>query len=263
MVGGANRKQFTTPPRARRNRRMVQLELPKFDKNGQHRGAFRKGAGRPPKGARAGSPHKRRAEIDRRHPQHVVIRVLGSVGWLRRYDMFRAIRHAITTTFAREGFRIVHFSVQTNHIHLLCEADNKEALASGMKGFQISAAKRLNAVLSKRRRTKILGQVFADRYHVEALGSPTQTRRALCYVLNNWRRHHRHHHETGLYDDRIDPYSTAIHFPGWRERTQAALQPPRGYEPPPLVEPRTWLLREGYLRARGGPISVFTIPGPR
>ena len=258
MISAASRKAVVTPKR----RRMVQLELPKFDKNGQRRGGPRKGAGRPPKGARAGSPHKRRAPVDRRHPQHVVIRVLGSVGWLRRYDMFRAIRHAIATTLTHADFRVVHFSVQSNHIHLLCEADDQHALARGMKSFQISAAKRINALLSKRRRTRVRGQVFTDRYHVEALGSPTQTRRVLCYVLNNWRRHHRDDHETGLYDDRIDPYSSAIHFSGWRERTQAVLQPPRGYEPPPHVEPRTWLLREGYLRAHGGSISVFAVPGP-
>src|SRR5262245_65248079 len=107
MISSGIRKAVTTP-RPRRSRCMVQLELPKFDKNGQRRGGPRKGAGRPPKGARAGSPHKRRAEIDPRHPQHIVIRVLGSVGWLRRYDMFRAIRHAITTMLAREDFRIVH-----------------------------------------------------------------------------------------------------------------------------------------------------------
>jgi hypothetical protein len=81
------------------------------------------------------------------------------------------------------------------------------------------------------------------------------------YVLNNWRRHRRHDHETGLYDDRLDPYSSAIHFPGWKERTQATLVPPRGYEPPRVATAQTFFATAGYRLARR-PISCFETPGP-
>jgi hypothetical protein len=71
-------------------------------------------------------------------------------------------------------------------VHLLVEADDKDALASGMQGFQISAAKHLNAALSRgkpgqRRR----GSVFPDRYHAEIITSPRQARHAIAYVLLN------------------------------------------------------------------------------
>jgi hypothetical protein len=36
-------------------------------------------------------------------------------------------------------------------VHLLVEAKDKAALARGMQGFQISAAKQLNRAISKRR----------------------------------------------------------------------------------------------------------------
>ena len=233
----------------------------KRDKNGQFRGGKRKGAGRKPKGERAGSPHKRRTAVNPRHPQHVVIRVLGSVGWLRRLDVFRAIRGAITTTLDDQDFRIVHFSVQSNHIHLLCEASSKEALAAGMKGFQVSAAKRINAALTTRTGKERKGQVFADRYHVEAISSVRQTRHALCYVLNNWRKHKRDGSDGGLFDGRLDAYSSAIHFPGWRERTAKELRLPRTYEPPVVAKPKTWLLAESWKLAK--PISVFDVPSAR
>ena len=113
------------------------------------RGGKRRGAGRKPKGRRAGSPHKTRPALNARYPVHVVLRVIGAVGNLRRRFTYRAIREATLTTTRREDFRIVHVSIQRTHVHLLVEADHKDALASGMQGFQISAAKHLNAAISK------------------------------------------------------------------------------------------------------------------
>src|SRR4029078_10602191 len=146
--------------------------------------------GRKPKGARAGSPHRVRPELKARHPVHVVLRVVGAVGNRRRRATYRAVREATLTTARREDFRIVHLSIQRNHLHLLVEADHKGALASGMQGFQISAAKPLNAAVSKDRSgPRRRGSVFPDRYHAEIITTPTQARHALNYVINNWRKH--------------------------------------------------------------------------
>ena len=127
-----------------------------------------------PKGGRAGSPHKKRLELKARHPVHVVLRVVSAVGNLRRRATYKAVREATLTTARREDFRIVHLSIQRNHLHLLVEADHKRALASGMQGFQISAAKHLNAAISKERPgPRRRGSVFPDRYHAEIIRSPT------------------------------------------------------------------------------------------
>src|SRR5262249_58192322 len=99
------------------------------------------GAGGKPKGRRAGSPHKTRPKLNARYPVHVVLRAIAAVGNLRRRVTYRAIREATLTTARREDFRIVHVSIQRTHIHLLVEANHKDALASGLQGFQISAAK--------------------------------------------------------------------------------------------------------------------------
>jgi REP element-mobilizing transposase RayT len=166
-------------PRRSRPRLSESAQLPLFKK----RGGKRRRAGRKPKGHRAGSPHKARPELKARHPVHVVLRVIGAVGNLRRRFTYRAVREATLTTARREDFRIVHVSIQRTHVHLLVEADGKRALASGMQGFQISAAKHLNTAISKgkpgpRRR----GTVFPDRYHAEIITSPTQARHALSYA---------------------------------------------------------------------------------
>jgi hypothetical protein len=129
-------------------------QLPLFvtptDKRRRPGGKRRRGKkpGRKPKGPRAGSPHKKRLELRAQHPVHVVLRVVSAVGNLRRRATYKAIREATLTTARREDFRIVHLSIQRNHVHLLVEADHKCALASGMQGFQISAAKHLNAAIS-------------------------------------------------------------------------------------------------------------------
>src|SRR4029079_11013648 len=81
--------------------------------------------GRKPKGARAGSPHRKRRDLNARHPVHVVLRVVSAVDNLRRRATYKAVREATLTTARREDFRIVHLSIQRNHLHLLVEADHK------------------------------------------------------------------------------------------------------------------------------------------
>ncbi len=248
--------------RHKSRKRHVQTELDLVrDKNGQRRGGAHKRTGRPPKGLRAGSPHKRRDEINPRYPQHVTLRVVERVGWLRRRHMFRAVRAAIAAVAKHEAFRIVHVSVQSNHIHLLCEATGKIVLARGVQGFQISAAKHINGEVSVRTGEKCRGQVFPDRYHVESISSVRQVRHALAYVLNNWRRHRQDNGRVGLIGGRIDPFSSGLAFPGWREPFPKGFSLPVDYEPPLVSRPQTWLLAEGWKRT--SLIDVFEVPGPR
>jgi REP element-mobilizing transposase RayT len=231
------------------------------DKNGQRRGGARKGAGRKP--LVPGRPkvrHARRPEINRRHPQHVTLRVIGEVGNLRKPHMYRAIRKALVAIIEREDFRIVHFSVQGNHIHLVCEADSAKALSRGMRAFEISATQRLNQEYSAERGLKRprRGRVFADRYHVQPISSVKQVRHCIAYVLNNWRKH-KCDRDRSLFDGKLDPYSSAIWFPGWKERTTPTIHIPPDFEPPKVSRPQTWLLAEGWKRA-GTPISVWEVP---
>jgi REP element-mobilizing transposase RayT len=225
------------------------------------RGGKRKGAGRKPKGARAGSRHEERPEIKPRYPLHVVMRVVPEVGSMRRRPMYKAMREATIIAAMRERFRIVHVSLQRTHVHMLVEAETKEALARGMQGFQISAARNINTVLGDRYRRR-RGKVFEDRYHVEVIKSPTRARRALSYVINNWRRHGE--------DQRgaarawlVDPFSTGILFPDWQELEGKDFMWPmrETYDPLVVRRPASWLLSEGWKLC--GPISARDVPSKR
>jgi hypothetical protein len=182
-----------------------------------------------------------------------VIRAASDVASLRRRKLYQAIRWATVVAAARDDFHIVHLSIQGTHVHLLCEATSRLHLARGMQVFQISAARHINRVLGRR------GTVFGDRYHSTIIHTPHQARHALAYVLCNWRKH-REHRAAFARDWRVDPFSSAIAFDGWKERADALF----GFRPPPTYEslvvwlPRSWLLREGWRRH--GLISLREVP---
>jgi REP element-mobilizing transposase RayT len=236
----------------RRPKRSAQQEL-------FRRGGKRRGAGRKRKCPRAGERHAARPSFKPYHALHVVMRVAPEVGSLRRRAMYKAIREATITAALRERFRIVHVSLQRTHVHLLIEADHKLALARGMQGFTISAARNINTALGdgvRRRRSK----VFADRYHVEVITTPTRAYHALGYILGNWRKHGEDRHglaSTWL----VDPFSSAISFPDWQElQDQPWMWPIREtYDPLVVRRPQSWLLREGW-KLGGGPISARDMP---
>ncbi|MEO8548594.1 MAG: transposase [Kofleriaceae bacterium] len=247
----------------------VQQSLARYskplDKNGQLRGARkgekRKGVGRPTKGARAGERHELRKAFRASEPLHVILRAHPGVGSLRKGQVLHAIREALITVFKLDEFHIVQFSVQRTHIHMLVEATGRRALGKGMQAFGISAAKHINALIHDKHGRRRRGSVFPDRYHVRILKTPRQVRNCLAYVLNNWR-HHGEDHGPQSRTWKIDPFSSAIAFEGWREREAEGgrfIQPPT-FLAPLVWEPSTWLLKIGWRRH--GLISAFEVPGP-
>jgi hypothetical protein len=125
---------------------------------------------------------------------------------------------------------------------------SQRALSRGIQGFKISTGRKLNLTRGRS------GRVFADRYHEEVLTTPTQVRNCVAYVLNNWRRH-REDRDAGTH---VDPFSTGMWFTGWAERQ---FDVPPHLEVLPSARPQTWLLAEGYKKAK--PISLYEVPGPR
>jgi putative transposase len=225
-------------------------------------GGKRKGAGRPPKGKRAGSPHKKRPTLKGRFPVHVVLRVKAELGNLRKRDIYKAVRWATITAAKFDVFHIVHVSIQRSHVHLLVEAKDKTALSRGMQSFEISAAKLINAAVSKRSGVRRKGQVFEDRYHEEIIETPRQARRALSYVLNNWRKHRED--RVGVAREwRVDPFSTGVLFNGWKELEDSPVMWTwrETYEPMVVWLPKTWLLEQGWRRH--GLIKTSEVPSAR
>ena len=194
-------------------------------------GGVRRGAGRKPKGAVAGVSHRTRPALAARFPVHVTMKVREGLPSLRRPQEFAALRGAIAAGCERGGFRLVHFSVQSNHLHLLVEGGCRIALVRGLQGLAVRVARALNRLWRR------WGSVFADRYHDHILRSPSEVWNALRYVLCNARKHggwsSRSHH---------DPCSSAAWFDGWRE---GPLDPAATSI---TARARTWLLSKGWRR---------------
>jgi REP element-mobilizing transposase RayT len=211
--------------------------------------------------------------LTRHLPVLVTARLQAGLPSLRRAAEVRALTEAFRSGAERFGFRLVHFSIQTNHLHLVAEADDRRALSRGLQGLFVRVARALNRLWRRR------GRVFSDRYHDRVLRTPREVRNALRYVLNNHRRH-------GIHTAGIDPCSSGAWFDGWAGDGSSALGAtgraavgavddvrrgrPRSSVVAsvrawtlrvlrPVSEAKAWLLREGW-RQHHGPIGLREVP---
>ena len=236
---------------ARGGRRAKQLELPL----GSTWGGRRAGAGRKPAVARRLVPHRARPAHNGAHPAHVTVRSVCRS--LRTQFLFPTVRKAISDAARRFGerFRVVEFSVQGDHIHLIVEARDKAALVEGVRGLCIRLARAVNPIVRRS------GRLFVGRWHGRALTSPRAVRNALVYVLGNFGKH-------GAWGKvKLDPCSSAPYFRSFREfpgRAPVDDEPglvPRALAPPPdspVVLGRSWLLATGWKRH--GRLSILERP---
>ncbi|WP_373047964.1 transposase [Vulgatibacter sp.] len=201
-------------------------------------GGARKGAGRKPKGPRPlgdrrAVPHHRRAEIERRHPVHVTVRMMPDVWNLRTNRAWNVLSRALLAV-RETGARLTHYSVQGNHLHLILEVEHRRNLGRAMRSISIRVARGLNQLMRRS------GRVVADRYHAAVLRTPTQVRNAIRYVLSNTRKHML---------ERRDPVGPVVidRFAAGPQGQAPVTMDLRG-DDRVLLEPRTWLLREGWSR---------------
>jgi len=212
------------------------------------RGGPRPGAGRPKK-MHGVVHHVRRDPLPRGCPAHVTLKVRPGIPSLRKKRMVREFRRSLRRGCERGEFRVVHYSLQTNHVHLIVEAAGKQALGRGMKSVAIRLARAVNRVLSR------TGSVLLGRYHVRALRTPREVRNALAYVLLNARKHWKE--RTGSPPPiRLDEASSGRWFEGWRRRPRGPTQagPLRD-----VSVARSWLLSKGWRRC--GLLDPNEVPG--
>lgn len=191
-------------------------------------------------------PHRARPFHDRHHPAHVTWRIAKGIPSLRGFELAGAVGRtfrAITLSHLRRrtSFRVIHFSIQSNHIHLIAEAGSKTTLMRALRGLGIWLARRINEQIGRR------GRVLASRYHARALTTPLAVRSAIVYVLQN----HLHHRPSRWI---VDECSSARWFTGWAGRL------PLADTPPPVAPAQTWLGRTGWRRH--GPIRFDEGPAP-
>jgi len=204
-------------------------------------GGKRRGAGRKPKGERAGVSHAKRPRLPSRYPVLVTMKVCAGLGTLRARDVNELIRSAIAAG-RREDFRVVEYSLQEDHVHALVEASDERSLSRGMNGLATRIARGLNRLWQR------VGRVFLERYHALQLTTPRAVRNALIYTLQNARKH-------GAWRAFApDVFSSAAFFDGWNCPVRKGANPRPGL----LERARTWLLSVGWRRH--GLIDPLEVP---
>ena len=113
----------------------------------------------------------------------MTLKVRSGLPSLRTVRLVRELERSFAAACERGRFRLVHYSIQNDHVHAIVEATSARNLASGMKSVGSRLARAVNRVFSRR------GPVLADRYHRHVLRTPREVRNALAYVLLNARRH--------------------------------------------------------------------------
>jgi REP element-mobilizing transposase RayT len=211
-------------------------------------GGRRAGAGRK-RGPDPRDPHRARAPLAARFPCHVTLKVKRGLPSLRSVRLVCELERSFAAACERGRFRLVHYSIQNDHLHAIVEATSARDLACGMKSIGARLARAANRIFQRR------GPVLADRFHLHVLRTPREVRNALAYCLLNARRHLAKLGRPLPRLTLVDPASSARWFNGWRTAHAASS------EPCPVAPPHTWLLRVGWRRH--GLLDPSEVPGGR
>jgi putative transposase len=207
------------------------------------RGGLRPGAGRKARPENVGlQGHCARPKFERHVPAHVTMRAMRGVPKMRAQLVARVVKRVIARA-SEKGFRVIDFSVQDDHLHLLAEGHDADAFSRGMQRLASRIAMAVNALVSRH------GRFWRERYHRRDLATPRQFRNALVYVLFNFRKHSPPS-ERALRANAFDLCSSMIWFDGWK--SEALLECAREHRaragPRPTALPETWLARVGWKR---------------
>ena len=180
-------------------------------------------------------PHRMRPMHCHRHPVHATLKRARLLPSMREECLFLALRRALART-ARSWFRVLQFSVQADHVHMIVEARDKPSLSRGMTGLSVRLARALNRALDRR------GTVWGERFHSRALRTPREVRNGLIYVLMNRRKHTATDSSPPMKG--FDVCSSAWWFDGWVHPPSSG--PPFPMDVPPVLTAETWLAATGW-----------------
>src|SRR5882724_8337989 len=81
--------------------------------------------------------HAKRPKADPRFPVYITMRTRKDVPRLRRFELCKFLCRAFVYACKKGEFRICQFSIQSNHVHLVCEAASATARARGIQGWAV------------------------------------------------------------------------------------------------------------------------------
>jgi len=150
------------------------------------RGGRRPGSGRKRIHSK-GVSHQRRERVTTKQALHVNFKVRTSI---RNKECLQILKRSIQNARSH-GLRVLHFSLESNHIHLILEASNNTVLTKGMRSLTITFAKGVEK-----------GRIQIERYHLHVLRTLRETKNAIHYVLFNHQKH------KGLKTAHVSAYSS-------------------------------------------------------
>jgi putative transposase len=203
------------------------------------------------RGPDACQPHIAREAHHRDHPVHVTMRRVPMGPSFRAQRVCAAIRRVIAGA-KRNGVRVLHYSVQENHLHLMVEGRDSADLSNQMRTLFSRIAFAVNAMARRH------GRLFRDRHHRHELTTPSEVRNALVYILFNDRKHRAVLVNGAQPPPSLDPCSSAWWFDAWAPSDCPPERNLRDGPEAPTSKPLTWLASWGWHRGNETKLLRFS-----
>lgn len=163
-----------------------------------------------------GIRHVRRLKLKRPSSLHLTIKVRENKD-IQSKRILKALHHAIKRARLK-GLKVVHYTLEYNHVHLLVESVDNKILHKGMQAFGITITKAINKI----KRTK--GAVYKNRYHLRLINSPRQLKNVLHYIFTNGVKHKRTSSKIDLFNSMIAEAKIGLMYPSEATKIWADIQ---------------------------------------
>ncbi|MDD4973652.1 MAG: transposase [Bacteriovorax sp.] len=137
--------------------------------------------------------HTSRPHLSKACSLHLTVKIKKIKAELKNKSVLSILKRAILNA-RKQGLKVIHYSLEYDHVHLLIEADNNHILSKGMQSFGVTISKAIN------RMRKLKGGVYKHRYHFRKISSPRQLKNVLNYIFNNGIKHKTAKHIVGHYN---------------------------------------------------------------
>lgn len=129
-----------------------------------------------------GIRHTHRPVFKKPASLHLTIKIAKEKSNLKNKEVLSILKRAILNS-RKMGLRVIHFTLEYDHIHLLIEAENNHLLGKGMQSFGVTLSKAINKL------KKTSGQVYRHRYHFRKITSARQLKNVMNYIFRNGLKH--------------------------------------------------------------------------
>lgn len=157
-----------------------------------------------------GIRHTARPVLTKPSSLHLTIKVQKIKADIKNKMILTMLKKAILNA-RRMGLKVIHYSLEYDHVHLLIEADNNVILGKGMQSLGVTLSKAIN------RTKRIKGRVYKHRYHFRKINSARELKNVMFYIFNNGVKHGASKSLNTIYNS----FSAEIKFPLFtKERIQ-------------------------------------------